>query len=327
MGVLDFLFQGTTPSSSTGVSSTSVPAWLQQYTQGILAEGAGVASQPYQQYGGPRVAETTADQNSAYGTIRGLQGQYQGPIAQATQMATSASNPGAIGQALGQLPQAQQYINQSLNPGSTINPYVNNVIKQGQNQATNYWNDTLKPSIDNEFTDAGQFGSSAHERAANQGAARINQQIQDTANSAYAGAYTNAQQANLAAGNATGTIAQTTGGLGYEQGVLGMQGASQLGNLATTGQNLGIQGAGALDTAGMSQQNQNQQNLNLGYQDFMNQQQYPYQQVGWLSQLMNGTVNNQNTPGAKTTTQTGYPTQTGTSPLMGAIGAYTSSNP
>src|SRR5262249_42141620 len=109
------------------------------------------------------------------------------------------------------------------------NPYVNNVIKQATDQATKYWNQTLQPSINNQFTASGQFGSSANQRAANQGAANIEQQIQDTANAQYANAYTNAQQANLAAGQATGAIGQTLGGLGYEQGVLGMQGASQLG--------------------------------------------------------------------------------------------------
>jgi hypothetical protein len=326
MGVLDFLFQGTTPSTSTSVGTTAVPAWLQQYTAGILSEGANVASQPYQTYQGPRVAGATPDQQKAYEAVRGLQGQYQGPIAQATQLATSSANPGAISQAIGQIPQAQQYIDQSVAPGQAqINPYVQNVIKKGEDEATRYWNQTLNPSISNTFTNAGQYGSSAHERAANQGAANLTQQIQDTSNAQYANAFQNAQQANLAAGQATGALGQTLGGLGYEQGTLGMQGANQLGNLASVGQNLGISGAGALDTIGLEQQNQNQQNLNLGYQDFMNQQQYPYQQLGWLSQLLSGTQSG--IPGGTTTNTVSTPSTTGTSPLMGAIGAYTAMNP
>ena len=306
------------------MGTTSVPSWLQQYTAGILSEGANVASQPYQTYQGPRVAEATPDQQAAYGAVRGLQGQYQGPIAQATQLATNSANPGAIGQAIGQIPEAQNYINQSVNP-TNINPYVQNVIKKGEDEATRYWNQTLNPSIQNQFTSAGQYGSSAHERAANQAAANLTQQIQDTSNAQYANAFQNAQTANLAAGQATGALGQTLGGLGYEQGTLGMQGASQLGNLASLGQNLGISGAGALDTIGLEQQNQNQQNLNTAYGDFQNQQAYPYQQIGWLSQLLNGQTTG--IPGGTTTNTVSTPSSTGTSPLMGAIGAYTAMNP
>lgn len=331
MGVLDFLFQGQTPVQGTTGSSTStnVPAWLQQYTQGILSEGAAVASQPYQQFQGPTVAGQTQQQQQAASEVQGLQGQYQGPIAQATQMATSASNPGAIGQALNStLPQAQSYINSSVAPtAAQINPYVGNVINQAKDQATQYWNQTLQPSINNQFAAAGQFGSSANQRAANQGAATINQNIQDTSQSALAQAYTNAQQSQLAAGQATGALGQTAGGLGYEQGVLGLQGASALGNLAQQGQTLGLQGAGALDTVGGEQQANNQANLNSAQQQFQAQQQYPYQQLSYLSGLESGTATPTSVPGATQTTTNGYAPNYGPSPLSQAIGLYTAANP
>jgi hypothetical protein len=322
MGVLDFLFQGSSPSTTNSSSGTAVPAWLQQYTAGILAEGANVASQPYQPYQGPRVAGATADQNAAYDQVRNTVGQYQGPIAQATALAGASANPGAIGQATGMIPQAQQYINNSVNPtAAQINPYVQNVVQQAQDQAQKTWNNTIMPTINNKFTSAGQYGSSANQRAASQAGEALTQQIQDTSNAAYAGAYQNAQQANLAAGQATGALGQTLGGLGYEQGALGLQGASQLGSLASLGQNLGISGAGALDTIGLEQQNLNQQNLNTAYGDFQNQQQYPYQQLGWLSQLLNG--QGVGIPGGSTSSSVTNNPGSGTSPLMGAIGAYT----
>lgn len=323
MGVLDFLFQGTSPSTTQTSSGTAVPGWLQQYTAGLLSEGAAVASQPYQAFQGPQVAGRTSDQDAAAAQIRNLQGGYQPAIQQATNLVNSSANPGAIGQAIGNLGTAQGYIGASVAPDANqINPYVNNVINQAQNQAKRTWDQTIMPTINNQFTAAGQFGSSANQRAAAQAGANITQQIQDTSNAQYANAYQNAQQANLAAGQATGALGQTLGGLGYEQGVLGMQGASQLGNLATTGQNLGISGAGALDTVGLEQQNQNQQNLNVAQQNFQNQQQYPYQQLGWLSQLLNGQT--QGIPGGSTSSSvTTDPNKNGgTSPLLGAIGSY-----
>lgn len=331
IGVLDFLFQGQAPVQGTTGSTTSsnVPAWLQQYTQGILSEGAAVASQPYQQFQGPTVAGQTAQQQQAASEVGALQGQYQPALQQATQLATSSANPGAIGQALNStLPQAQNYINSSTAPtAAQINPYTNNVINQAKDQATQYWQNTLQPSINNQFTAAGQYGSSANQRAANQGAATINQNIQDTSNSALAQAYTNAQQSQLAAGQATGALGQTAGGLGYEQGVLGLQGASALGNLAQQGQQLGIQGASALDTTGGELQQNQQANLNSAQNQFNQQQQYPYQQLSYLSNLESGTATPTSTPGAQQTTTNGYAPAYSPSPLSQAIGMYTAANP
>jgi len=295
---------------------------LQQYAQGILSEGAAVASQPYPAYQGPTVAGLTPQSTQAGSALSSLQGQYQPTINSAINMATNASNPGALTTALGMTPQAQADIQGSINPTSAqINPYINNVIQQAKDQATNYWTNTLQPSINNQFTNAGQFGSSAHERAADQGAAQVTQNIQDTANAALAQGYTNAQQAGLAGGSALGSLAQTTGGLGYEGGILGLQGAGALGTLAGTGQNLGIQGAGALDQYGQQVQQNQQQNLTSAYNQFLNQQQYPYQNVGWLSQLLNGTIQG-TTPGGSTTNQQVVPAAqgSGTAPISSVIG-------
>lgn len=327
-GSLDFLFQGTPPTqvTNTGQTSTNIPQWLQEYAQGILSEGAAVASQPYPTYGGPTVAGLTPQSTQAGQAVTNLQGAYQPTLSSAINLATNSSNPQGLSTALGMVPQASNLIQGSVAPNAAqINPYVSNVIKQAEDQATNYWQNTLQPSINNQFTAAGQFGSSANQRAANQGAAQVTQNIQDTANSALAQAYTNAQQANLGAGSALGSLASTTGGLGYEGGMLGLQGAGTLGNLATTGQNLGLRGASALDAYGQEIQNNQQANLNSALGQFQQQQQYPYQQLGWLSQLMNGTIQG-TTPGGTTTQQQVVPGQqgSGTTPAGNIIGGLAS---
>lgn len=330
MSALDFLFQGQAPAQTTNYTSSQsqVPTWLQDYSQGLLSESAAVASQPYQQYGGPRVAGMTDAQTQAAGTVQGLQGQYQPALSQAMTLAGSSSNPAALSGALSYLPQAQNYINSSVNPTSAqINPYVGNVIQQAQDQANKTWNNTVMPTINNQFTSAGQYGSSANQRAASEAGEQLTQQVQDTSNSALAQAYTNAQQSNLAAGQATSALGQTAGGLGYEQGVLGLQGASQLGSLAGQGQSLGLQGASALDTVGGEQQQLNQTNLNTGYQDFLNQQQYPYQQASWLQQMLSGTATPTTTPGSSTGSSTGYAPAYSASPISQAIGTYSALNP
>jgi hypothetical protein len=210
------------------------------------------------------------------------------------------------------IPGAQGMIQASTAPTQAMmNPYTNNVIKKAEDQATQYWQNTLMPSINNRFTAAGQPASSANTRALGQNAAQINQNIQDTSNAALSQAFQNAQQSSLGAGSALGSLAQTTGGLGYEGGILGMQGAGALGQLAGQGQNLGLTGANALNMYGQQVQQNQQQNLDTAYQNFLNQQQYPYQQLGWLSNLVQGTIPG-TTPGGQTTQQQQIPYNQGT---------------
>lgn len=330
MSALDFLFQGQQPAQGTnyGQSQSNVPTWLQEYTQGVIAQANSLAAQPYQTYGGPRIADFTGAQTQAQNDVSGLVGQYQAPLGQAQSLAANSAQPQAIQSALSYLPQAQSAIQSAMSPtAATMNPYTQNVIKQAEDQATQYWKNTLQPSINQQYAAAGQAGSSADINAQNQGAAQITQNIQDTSNSALSQAFQNAQNVGLQGASALSGLAQTGGGLGYEQGVLGLQGAGTMGQLASTGQTLGLQGASALDTIGGEQQNLNQQNLNLGYQDFLNQQQYPYQQASWLSQMVSGTANPTNTPGMQQTAQTSYTPYTGASPLNQSIGMYAALNP
>lgn len=328
--VLSFLFQGQAPTSTTnyGTSSSQVPTWLQEYSQGVLGQAAALTAQPYQPYGGPQVAGFTPGQTQAQNEVQNLQGNYQTPLNTAMGLATNAATPGAISQAQGYLPTAAADIQGALSPtAASMNPYTQNVIDQAKQQATQYWNQQLQPTINQQYAAAGQAGSSADINAENQGANLVTQNIQNTAQSALSQAYQNAQQTGLAAGQATGALGQTLGGLGYEQGVLGLQGASQLGGLAQTGQGLGLQGAAALDTVGGEQQGLNQQNLNVGYQNFQNQNQYPYQQLGYLSQILSGTATPTTVPGSATTAQTGYAPSYGASPLSQSLGLYNLLNP
>lgn len=293
MGALNFMFQGTPPTqvTNTGQTSTNVPSWLQEYAQGILSEGAQLASQPYPGYQGPTVAGQTPYSTQAAGEVAGLQGGYLPTLNTAMNLGTAGFAGG-----LGQIPGAASAIQSSMNvTPQMMNPYTQNVIQKAEDTATQYWQNQLQPSINNQFTAAGQPGSSADINAQEQGAKQITQNIQDTAQAALSGAFTNAQQAALAGGSALGSLAQTQGGLGYEA-------AGALGSLGQMGQNLGLQGASALDAAGQELQQNQQANLNAAYNQFLQQQQYPYQQIGWLSNLMEGTIPG-TTPGGTTTAQ------------------------
>jgi hypothetical protein len=329
MGVLDFLFQGQAPQSTTqyGTSQSNVPSWLQEYSQGVLAQANALAGQPYTPYQGPRVAGFTGDQQKAQQEVSNLQGGYLPTLNSATSLAKNSANPSAISAGLGYLPGAQSYLQGALAPTQAqMNPYIGNVINQAQTQAKQFWQNQLQPSIQNQFTAAGQYGSSADEMAQEQAANQLTENLQATAGAQLAQGYNQAQNVGLQAAGLQGNLGQIAGGLGYEGGVLGLQGASQLGQLASEGQTLGLQGAGALDTSGQEQQQLNQQNLGLGYQDFLNQQNYPYQQLGWLDQTLMGTATPNTVPYSSTTGQTGYAPQYSASPLAQSIGLYNMTN-
>lgn len=323
MSALDFLFQGSSPPSTTSTTSGAVPSWLSDYAQQLMSAATAAASVPYQAFPGQQVAGFSPLQTQAQKEVGDIQGQYQPNISQASSLASASANPSAIGGALSSIPTAQGYINSALNPSSAqINPYAQNVVKKAEDDATRYWQQRLQPSIDNEFTNAGQFGSSAHQREADIQAQQVTQNIQDTANAAYSDAFKNAQQTGLQAGQATGALGQIQGGLGYEQGVLGLQGAGTLGSLAQTGQQLGLQGASALDTIGGEQQALNQSNLNAAKTDFQNQVQYPQQQLAWLQQMLSGTATPQTVPTSKQVTGVQPGVQYQPSPLSQAISTY-----
>lgn len=77
-------------------------------------------------------------------------------------------------------------------------------------------------------------------------------------------------------------------GLGLQGLQTALQGAGALGNLGATqfgqqAQTIGIQGQ-----LGGTQQQQQQNILNQQYQDFLNQKQYPYQQIGFMSDMLRG---------------------------------------
>jgi hypothetical protein len=323
MSALSFLFQGSAPPSTTSTTSSSVPSWLSDYAQQLISASTAAASVPYQAFPGQQVAGFTDAQTQAQNSVGALNGAYQPALDQASSLASSSANPAAISGALSTLPGAQQDINNSIAPtAAQMNPYETNVIQQAQDQANKLWSTQLQPSIDNQFTAAGQFNSSANQQAQNLGAQQLTQQVQDTSNAALAQGYTNAQQSSLAAGQATGALGQIQGGLGYEQGVLGEQGASTEGSLASTSQQLGLQGASALDTVGGEQQALNQSNINSAMTNFQNQTQYPEQQLGWLQSMLSGTATPQTTATSKTTTgvQPGVTYQP--SPLSSAISTY-----
>ena len=121
MGVLDFLFQGSPPPSinTYGQTTTDVPAWYNDYTQGLIARANAVAAEPYQAYGFPRLAGLDPAQQQAYQKAYGLESMYQPIMNQAVGSAVAAGQGSALSAASPYFQQALTY-----NPMTAAQPLL-----------------------------------------------------------------------------------------------------------------------------------------------------------------------------------------------------------
>jgi hypothetical protein len=162
-----------------------------------------------------------------------------------------------------------------------MSPYTSGVINEIQRLGNQNLTQNVMPSVNSSFVGAGQFGSDRSGKF-------LNQAIQDNSYNILG------QQSKALQEAETGALTQYANW--HNQAIPNAQSAN---NLASANN-------AALGQAGTLQQAQDQNNLNLGYQDFQNQTQFPQQQLNWYANLMSG----QNMPmansSAGTTTQSAY---------------------
>ena len=287
---LDFLFQGEAlPNVTTSSTAEQFgPAWYQQYLGQLFGRTSSIAGEPYQAYTGQRVAGLTPDQTNAYGMVRDNMGRYDPAVSTGIDYATKAGagfNEGDF----------NQY----------MNPYISNVVDTIAERGGRNLTENLLPGVNQTFTGAGQFGSSRNQEFTNRA-------LRDTQEGVLA-----EQGRALSQG-----FSDSMGA--YQQGQQQQLQAGQgLGSLAGQGQSLGLQGAAALEGVGAAQQQQGQQNLDVGYQDFLSQRDYPRENVGLMSNVLRGVQ----IPMSTTETSTGPANvnQLSPSPLGQLVGAAGSS--
>jgi hypothetical protein len=277
-GALDFLFEGRPPPSVTtfGTTTSDLPKWLSDYTQGLIGRANSIAGEEYQQYGGQRLAGLTPDQERAFAITRQASGNYL-PALQ-----------GAQDTAKGALTTAAPYLEQAGKtfPGAAqeyMDPYIENVIDRGSQLATRTLNEKFLPSVANYFGAAGSGPRSTQMRkTVDQGVRDLTEGLNTQNQAALSGAYSNAGQMFGQDANRMGALAQTAGNLGLNS-------AQIQGGLAETGQTLALQDAAAQAAVGETLQGDEQRSLDLAYEDFQNERDFPRENVDWLSSVIRGT--------------------------------------
>jgi len=237
------------PQYGTTDTFASQPAWLQEATRGVGSQAVAVAGQPYQPYSAPNNAATYGVDT---GRIAGFNPTQQ--YAQQTVLANQGSYQPYTDYASQTLPQAQ---------GAYMNPYTQSVVDRIAQLGQRNLTESILPQINSTFVGAGQFGSDRNASFMNRAMRDANESILGQQADALNKGYTQSQDAALK----------------------DMQRYAQLGQQV---QNQGYQDVGMMDTIGQVQQNLAQKNMDMSYQDFVNQRDHQKNQLSWAGSVLTG---------------------------------------
>jgi hypothetical protein len=241
------------------------------------------------QYQGERVAQFSPLQQQSYENAALMQTapQLQDATALAGQAGLAAINTGYTYN-----PMTTKSFGE--NAEGYMSPYMQNVVQRQQQDATRQAA-IAQQAQGAQAARAGAFGGSGDYLMRAQGAANLARQKGDIQATGLQNAYTqgmqqfNQEQAQRqAAAQLNAQQGQFGAGLGLQGLQTALTSASTLGNLGNTQyqQNMGI--TNMQNQFGGQQQQQMQQDLNNKYQDFLNFQNYPYKQLGFMSDILRG---------------------------------------
>jgi hypothetical protein len=282
---------------------------LEEYGEKMLGQAAAVTDfdqNPYMQYMGDRVAQFSPLQQMSYDNAALMQG--SGQLKDATATAGQAAL-GALNTGYTYNPFSAQSFTSGAGPtfdakgvmtpgtgtaGQYMNPYMQNVtdiqLREAQRQA-----DIASTGRQADQTSKGAFGGSRSAIMDAEAARNLAMQKGDIQAQGLNTAYGQGQQQFNAEQQARQNAAQLNAQQGQYGAGLGLQGlqtaltgASTLGNLGNTqyNQNMGINQM--QNQLGAQQQQQIQSGLNNQYQDFQSSQNYPYKQIGFMSDILRG---------------------------------------
>ena len=256
--------------NNTTTSTQAPPAQYSQAYNSLLQQASQTASQPLQQYQGNLVAPLTQDQQTAFGTVAGTQSSYQPYLTSAQSDLSAATTP--------LWSNVQQFSPQAVSQYES--PYTQQVVNSTEQQFNNQ-NAQQFNQANGSAAAAGAFGG---DRSAVL-AAQIAGQQQANEAPVIAGlenqGYTqglgefNTQQQNQLSANEANAYLNSQAGFGEM-------------NLGTEATNLPLQQASAQLQTGALQQQQQQEQLNVPYEQYVQQQAYPFQTESWLSGIDTG---------------------------------------
>jgi hypothetical protein len=245
---------------------------------------------PYMQYMRDRQAQFTPLQQQSFENAGLMQTAPQ--LGDATAMAGMAGLGALNTQYTFNPYQTQQFTGNNVQ--AYMSPYMQNVVERQQADAQRQY-DIARQTQGAQAARSGAFGGSGDFLMRAQGAGNLARQKGDIQAKGLQDAYTQAmgqfnqsQAQNLAGQQLNAQQQQFGAGLGLQGLQTAMTGAKSLADIGSTqyGQNVGL--LNIQNQFGGQQQQQMQNQLNTEYQDFLNYQNYPYKQMGFMSDMIRG---------------------------------------
>jgi len=304
---------GGAPTSTT-VQNTNIPEYAQPYVESTLGKAAALtdtSQNPYQTYQGNQVATFTPMQNQAFQNVGNQQiapqlndasnmaymtGQYGlGTQGTAAQLQNASLGLGAMAAGSG-----DRYAQQATNPAASqayMNPYLQASLQPALQEVQRQYDITGTQQMGN-ASRSGAFGGSREALMAAENQRNKNLAMNQMIGQGYNNAFQQAQQAQQFGAN-LGLQGLQAGQQGVQgavgAGQYGLAGLGQAGASASTLGQLGQTQFGqeqaanqAMLSAGTQQQAMQQKALDVDYQKYQAQLNYPYQQLGFMSDLLRG---------------------------------------
>jgi len=264
-------------------TQVSIPDYAKPYVENLLGLAEGYTNpnaRPYEQYMGERVAQFTPLQQQSY--------ENAGLMQAAPQLQDATALAGMSG--LGALNTQYTFNPANFNAAaasSLMSPYMQNVVERQQQDAQRQA-DIARQAQGAQAARSGAFGGSGDYLMRAQAAGNLARQKGDIQAKGLQDAYSQAMGQFNTQNQQNAQQQQFGAGLGLQGLQTANQAAQNLGNLGNTQyqQNMGI--LGMQNQYGGQQQQQVQNVLNNQYQDFLNSQNYPYKQMGFMSDMLRG---------------------------------------
>ena len=293
-GKIKLYDMGGQPSQPSETTQTAdLPDWAKPYAKDTLAKGAAltdISKNPYQTYGGERIAGFQPMQQQAFEGAASMQ-----PSAQLG-LGTGLAGAAGLG-ALGTNYEAGRFSGGQFGnrqAAQYMSPYIEQAM-QPQLREAERASQIQGAQQQAQAVGAGAFGGSRDalmraERERNLGMLQgdIRAKGYQTAYEQAGNQFNQDMARRLQAQQLGEQSRQYGAGLGMQGLQTALQSAGQLGQLGGQqfGQQMGINQLQA--QYGQQQQQQAQRPLDMAYQDFLNQQNYPYKQLGFMSDMIRG---------------------------------------
>ena len=282
-----------TSPSSVQEYQTGFAEPIRPFAEKLLADAqlqTDIDATPYMQYMRDRQAQFTPLQQQSFENAGLMQTAPQ--LGDATAMAGLAGLGALNTQYTFNPYQTQQFTGNNVQ--AYMSPYMQNVVERQQADAQRQ-SDIARQAQGAQAARSGAFGGSGDFLMRAQGAGNLARQKGDIQAKGLQDAYAQAMQQfnqsqaqNLAGSQLNAQQQQFGAGLGLHGLQTAMTGAKSLADIGQTqyGQNLGL--LDVQNRFGAQQQQQAQNALNTEYQDFLNYQNYPYKQLGFMSDMIRG---------------------------------------